>query len=365
MNCQSSRYRLEIAEEQDSSKLLDILESSSFKGAMELMYTRRPNAYESLQREGEKVIVIKTIDNKTNKICAMATCAVRTLFINGKTVKAGYLLTLKALPQYIGKINILPMGYKIIHEHLQLKYYYTTILSENTYAIKLLEKQRKNMPYYHYSGEYTVSIIKTNLPRIVSCEFTLEQGKDSFKQEIFQFINSCQNNLQLGVYLDEEILNSYINIDISNFFIVRDKLMQIRGICAAWDQRDYKQYIATAYNGILKYLPKYSKICNFFGYPKLPMVNDTVNFYTLSLLSIKDDNFDVFNFLLSEVSRIKNSYDFFIVGFHESQKLQKSLKHLKKVEYKSRLYFVDYEKNSRYEGHFEKKYPVSMECALL
>ena len=78
-----------IAHEKDGKELLKILESSAAKGAIELIYTRRPDAYESYMKEnGNAFVFISRNEEK-----AVGTCAelVRDVYINGERCKAAYI----------------------------------------------------------------------------------------------------------------------------------------------------------------------------------------------------------------------------------------------------------------------------------
>ena len=53
-----------LADKSDGESILEILESSAAKGSIELLYTRRPNAYESYQKESDETYVYGVKDEK-------------------------------------------------------------------------------------------------------------------------------------------------------------------------------------------------------------------------------------------------------------------------------------------------------------
>ena len=50
-------YITYLAREEDGEEILEILESSPAKGSIELLYTRRPNAYVSYKKESKEEFV--------------------------------------------------------------------------------------------------------------------------------------------------------------------------------------------------------------------------------------------------------------------------------------------------------------------
>ena len=73
----------------DGKEILRILESSAAKGSIELIYTRRPDAYESYMKDAKDARVFISRDGDR----AIGTCAelIRQVYIGGKSCRAAYL----------------------------------------------------------------------------------------------------------------------------------------------------------------------------------------------------------------------------------------------------------------------------------
>jgi len=150
MNNISGQYYFEFADEKDSSEILEILEEDNFQGKISLLYTRRPNAYKSIKSEGEEVFIVVCRDREKEVIAGFGVLAINSCFVNGHKKKVGYLFGLRVRKEYQKKARIIHHGYenlgKIISEK-GIEFCYTTILSENNNAERLLEKKRlKYMP---------------------------------------------------------------------------------------------------------------------------------------------------------------------------------------------------------------------------
>jgi hypothetical protein len=362
MSCPNSRFRIETATAEHSPSLLKILESGAFPGAVEVLYTRRPDAWLSLQREGEKVEPIVIIDRRTDQVCGMAAASLRTVFIDGQYTKAAYLSSLKCLPEYRGNFNILPQGYAWFHDKFaaDTDLFYTTILDDNLKAVKLLERKRRNMPRYKYQGRYTVSFIKTNLAQRHSAHYHIEPANQTTTNDILAFINQYQKQYQFGTVLAQ---NSFplANLRENDFFALRNQAGSIVAACACWDQRHYKQYIPLNYHGSLKIIAKLP-LAQFWGYPKIPQIGTIANYFSIAFLAILDDDPEILDVFLRKLSLLKKEYDFFALGFHQSHPLAHCIR-LKHIKYGSRFYLVDY--LQRDDRPWLLDQPLNLECALL
>ena len=92
-----------LASANDGKEILRILESSAAKGSIELIYTRRPDAYESYMKEpGEARVYISKNNGQ-----AIGTCAeiIREVYIDQKPAKAAYICGLKKDAEFGGGIG--------------------------------------------------------------------------------------------------------------------------------------------------------------------------------------------------------------------------------------------------------------------
>ncbi len=81
------------AEPKDGERILEILECSPAKGSIELLYTRRPDAYISYQKECEEAFVY--VAKEDEKVVATVAELTRRVYIGGENKKAAYICGLK------------------------------------------------------------------------------------------------------------------------------------------------------------------------------------------------------------------------------------------------------------------------------
>lgn len=351
MNSLNSRFEYGLATEQDAAEILEIFEILDFKGEISVSFTRRPDPVESLNNDGQRAIIPIIRDKETKKICAVGCCVVREAFVNGKVVRTGYLTGLKVRPEYRKHRLNIPQVYADLYELTkeEVDIYYTTILKENTQAQRLLEKRHKNMPEYLYRGEYTVYCFTNG--SVHSNEFLFEKGNtlglDKFFEQQLPHCNFAVNNQNLYGLSDRD------------FYTLRDQKGEIVAACAVWNQQSYKQYIITGYEGIYRYLRFLPT--KPFGYPNIPKVNIPVNYASIAMLCVRENNLHGAEYLLKKVAQDTPSYDFLMLGLHENHPLNLAFRRIKHIAYQSRVYIVQWQDD---QSQLDER-PLYLEVGLL
>lgn len=358
MNYRNNKFEFTLASEDDSDEMLELFEDMDFSGDISVLFTRRPSPYKSLMSEGEKTIIPLVKDTTNGTICAMGCCIIRKTFINGEVKNVGYLTGLKIRKEYASLIYLIRDVYTFLYEKTkdQVDIFYTTILKDNKGAQKLLEKKRKNMPVYHYEGDYTVYCFAKipydfgNKNKRIN-EYKFETGN---MEGVRGFYN---NNLKRYNFSPSNIDLYKLNDD--DFFTLRDKEGNILAACALWDQNDYKQYIITNYSGIFKYIKKLPT--NLLGYPNFPVENIPLNYASLSLFFVEDMDVELAEYFLRQVIQSCKKYDLLMMGLFESHPFNSIFNRIKHIKYSSRLYRVNWE-----EGLLELDgRPLDIEVGLL
>lgn len=346
MSCRNREFQLSLAEEKDGKELLEIYEKIEFNGSISVIYTRRDDAYRSLNMEGERAVIPVVRDMKNGKICGVGACILRSVYIDGEIKKAGYLTGIKILPEYRGKILNIAEAYRMIYEELkeETEIFYTTILEENSAVRKLLEKKRKSMPEYRFEDNYTVYCLTTGLKKKSrdNSEIVWKKGTD---EKLIKFYNE---NMKKMDFAPSNIHNT---ADKNEFYYAEDRNGNITGAFALWSQQEYKQYIVAEYRGIYRLLSKIK--CSLFGYPDFPKEKTVVNYGTVSYLCVADGNEKIYDEIIKKAVESGKNYDFIMIGAAEETKLNRAVKKFKSVKYRSRVYSVhfgevkEYSRNGR------------------
>jgi hypothetical protein len=245
------RFIFDLATPEDSAELLEILEDATFQGNIALLYTRRPDPYMSLKKEGEQVDIVVCRDTDKGKIVGFGACVLRKLFVNGQAENVGYLFGLRIRREYLRKYPLLHRGYDFLyalHHEQDIPCYLTTILTDNRYVQKLLEKRRPFMPSYMPYGSYEVYALK--IPKASSrARPQLRPAQKSDIPALVQFLNEYGSQSQFFPVIEAKILEegSMNGITTTDFYLLCDEHEKILAAGVLWDQTAYKQYLVQGY----------------------------------------------------------------------------------------------------------------------
>lgn len=342
MPFQNKKYKYELAKVSDGKEISDLLERTAFKGDISLIYSRRPNAVLSINKDCTASAVVVGREIETEKIKGIGVCQIYRMLVNGKYDNVAYLGGFRI--DNDSCLNIVE-AYKILENFIKennVKYTFTTILEDNIYAQKMLTKKRKIMPYYLKTADFTVNIFAKNLKH--NSNQTCEKIKENEKPQLKKFIDFYSK--------DKTFFPEIKHLD--NFYVLKDNKNNILVCGKLWEQTDYKQLIIKKYSLKYKILKTvFNPVLKFFSYPKFPNENEIVKYETLSYVLYKNEK-SLADFIQQMSSQIK--YDFFVYGnTSELKEIKPSIK------YKSYVYLVDWDKNIDIKD-FNNIY---MECALL
>jgi hypothetical protein len=209
------------------------------------------------------------------------------------------------------------------------------------------------MPLYNYAGEYTVFCFKTgtklmpgryrNLSKYVLIKGNLEGLADFYEIRIKGF-----NFSPINIVLPKE-----------DIYTLRDSNGEILAACGVWNQQGCKQYIITGYKGVYKYLRHLP--LKMLGYPRFPRENEPVNYASIAMLCVKDNNAELAQYFVKMVAERSTGFDFLMAGFLERHPLMPAFIGIKHIKYQSRLYTVQWQDA---EDILDGR-PINLEVGLL
>lgn len=328
MRSSSERFRMELATSEDAEQLASIYDSDDgFQGDISVKFTRYPNPVESLAVEGDDVVVPVVRDGETGQLVGMGACVLRDAWVDGEPCRVGYLTGLKALPDFRGWVRIIPQVYGFMRENTpDVKLYYTTILTENTLARKLLEREHPGMPHYEFVGEYRTHCYRWNRP--VVSRNRLRQGN---LQEL-SALNAKPRNLAAvgvspGVRDDDVWVLSSSHGEPLSWCTVRVPTL--------------KQYTVTRYGG--RYANVAKLPVHWLGYPRLPGAGTQADYAVVGDLGARDDDPRLVRELLKRVGWLNRNRHFLMVGLLDGHPHESALSGIRTVDYSSRLYTVGFD----------------------
>ncbi len=362
----TERFSFGLARPEDGRELLEILETQAFSGGVGLLYTRRPDAYASFMEEGDEVEIVVCRDTREGCIAGMGVSANRTLLVNGKPERTAYLFGLRARPEYERATNALHRGYARLRdlERSAPGIFFTSILEENQYARRLLEKKRSFMPEYRPLAGYTVYVFAAkpggrsggvvrrasprDLPGLVS--FLRREGAS---QRFFPCVSA-----------DSFDRPPFTGLNAGSFLIAEEN-GEISAAAALWDRSRHKQYIVKGYGGIMRAARPVSFLFPLFGLPALPPAGTGLPVVFLSLVCVRGNDPALLDLLLESCLRAAPPRSLLVAGAADGHPYSPVFASRRHIGYRSRMYSVvwpDTRDAAPEEGAGD---PMYFECGLL
>ena len=354
MKKKTNKYTYEFANYNDGKELVSLLEEASFDGDYTLIYTKRPNAYESVEKDAKQFAIAIGRNTTTNEICGMGICTINKLLLDGQKNNIAYLSGFRRKKNIGGDIS---QVYKIFQNFCKdnnVKYTYTTILEDNISAQKLLTKKRKLLPHYIKIADYTVNIFKAKLQtnHLYNCTKAQENDLEKLKK----FIENESKKKTFFPYLDLD--KEFFGLNYKDFYLLKNSKNEILACGILWNQTDYKQLIVKNYSFKYQLIRKLANlVLGILNYPLLPKINEIVDYSTLSFVLYKDDNEEYLNHFIREISHhVKEK----LFVYASTKELNENITPMK---YKSFVYIVDWDKN--FDNNSFNNKNLYIECGLL
>ena len=345
MNFQNDRYTLRMADSSDNEGIRRIFQSGSFGGNLDIRFMRDPQPYESFAADGDSVKMMVIDDHAENRTIAVGGAVIRREFLNGREQQCAYLTGLKIHPDYRHKIAFIGKAYQFLRGEIgTCDFTYTTILDNNTAAIKLLEKKHRNMPEYHYLGHYTTYCFHDG-KRLLPLETDNLNGFDELVRCYFSKLSI------VPVHYD------YRGFGEKHFYSYREN-GEIVACCFVGNQQATKQYKMCSYGGIYRLL--YRLPTNALGYPRFPAPGTDIAYGAVSYLYVKDHDERLCRKFLRSVAA-ESGFSMLLWGGFENNPLCNALNKMKTIQYGSRLYAVVWDPDSTAKVNGV----IGMEAALL
>jgi hypothetical protein len=324
-------WTVELATPASGPELEAIYDSDDgFDGDIAVRFLRGTDPYASLLAEGDAVVV-PVLRDAAGRAVGMGACVARTAWVNGEQKRVGYLTGMKLMPEVRRSFRLIPQVYELIAAHTRdVDLFVTTILTSNSAARRMLERQRPGMPEYRMVGSYTTHIFRVHTPPGPGIRVT--GGTLAELSELATSTASWPANLA-PVFPPAGLTDADVRI-------LRDRTGRPLAGCAVWDQRAHKQYVVARYAGPYARMSRLP--VHWIGYPRLPRVGIPANDAAITLLAARDDDPDLVFRLLRGVGWKERRRDFLLAGTIEGHPYADAYARLRTIEYGSILYTVHF-----------------------
>lgn len=360
--------RLEQALPSDGPALLELIEAAPAKGNIRLLYTRRPDAYASLHREGGQVSV-SILRGEDGRPDFMACCTLRPHYLDGRAATLGYLGGVRR------RENVPLRGNWVrelaAREGPRADAWLLSILEGNGETLHLAGKPRAHIPRLVPLCGYTTWLLN---PRALAAHAAKLRGADGDTPipravrpedlpEVHRFLADCGRRYQFFPAVTD-LEAQFPDLAPEDCFVLREQ-GKIAAFGALWDQSGYRQYIVREYRGPMKLARLAGPLLKTMGYIPLPPPGATLPLATLSLLATRDDSPGRLAALLQGMAAAaqRRGYGALVAGTAEGHWQEGLFRGARHLSFGSRIYRI--EAGQQAGGPAREALPIHLECGLL
>ncbi len=325
------------AMKEDGREISRLLESPADTGLLQIIYTRRPDAYESYMREsGEPRVFALKQEGRIVLTCAEL---IREVYLGGEVKRAAYVCGLKRDPKRPGAAMV-PVELVRALKRPDIDFYYGAAVATNKESAEQFEKPRKHVTFDRFAS-YTTYVINPKVrTKAIANSYRFRKADKEDTEAVLRFLNREGRKRDLFPVIRS--FNDYYNLHIEDFYLLEDE-DEIKACAAVWNVSSYKQYTLIRLKGIMKLVRLLNPLLSALGYVKLPKENEPLNFPVLAFFLSKDENGDCYKILFHKIKEeIKKRYPLFIVGLPDHHVIASLMKKLPKVTFRSNLYELSF-----------------------
>lgn len=334
-----------LATPSDGKEISRLLESPAKTEIIDVVYTRRPDAYESYMKESGTPYVY--VYKKDDKIISTCSELIRDVYINGEKSKAAYICGLKKDKNYEANSFGINLFKNLIKDNVDA--YYCTTVKTNDNAIKIFEKSRKLLQMTPVTELRTYMLnpkVKIKMPKH---NYTFKQATEKDIPNIIEFLNKEGKNKTMFPVI--ESIDQFYNLHYDDFYMLMNN-DEILAVGALWNTTSYKQYTVIKYHGIAKLLRLFNPLLSLLGYVKLTKENEPLNFPMLSFFISKNNIDEYLKILFIYIKNEANkNYNIMSYTVPKNNNISKLLDKLPKISLDSIIYEIKFPwKNIKYKS---------------
>lgn len=346
------------ARPEEGETISRILDASTDNGLVDLLYTRRPDAYASYRKEpGEARVFVTRKDGVITATCAEL---IRNVYIGGEESKAAYICGLKKNPE--SDSSGIGPGFIRAFSRADIDFYFFGVLADNPKAKDMFEKENRLFTAKAFTSVKSYILSPRVRIKAPKHNYTFRRAEEADLPALLDFLD--REGRKKDLFPVVRSLSDYHNLHIGDFCLLLDG-EEILACGALWDSTDYKQYVVKRYHPLVKAARVLNPLIAALGFVRLPKENEPLAFPMLSFLLPKDGNEDLFHIFLNEVRKeVQKQYGMYVFDLPEGHFARKRLDRLPGVSFTTRFYQIRFPWNGQTNKTVDPN-RLSMESGLL
>jgi hypothetical protein len=283
----ATRTRFAVATPADDAAIRRLLRENPIAGAIRLTFEREPNYFRSAELAGgrDQTIVVSS----DSRLLCLGRCLRRECWVDDRACSTGYLAELRLDFSARGRFSLLRDGYRFFHalqKENPADLYFTTIVSDNERARRLLERSVPGLPSYQFLAELSTLLVAVPR-RAPAARLRVQTGTAEHIPAIVRLLNHHGQQCQLATVWDAEKLLSLAGhgLPLDRFLLVLEG-DELIACGALWDQRSFRQTVIHGYTPALAMArPLVNILRRLGGSPSLPRPGTALSHAYLSPLA--------------------------------------------------------------------------------
>jgi hypothetical protein len=363
------RFEYSLATEEDDRELRELLCQIAMPGNITLAFLREPSFFLAEQAGSIDSQVLLCRDRTLGRLVGMGSRSFRSVYIDGDPATIGYLSMLRGIWRARGNIG-LARGYqylKELHADGAVPYYFTTILAENTEAMRLLTSGRGGLPIYQPAARLVTYLLPlTRKRRGHRPSAAVSKVRQDDLSQAVAFLQEWNGRYQFApAYTLQDMLGQSTllpGFSWEDLYVYRQD-GRVSGTLGVWDQQSFKQTLVTDYSRKMRAVrPVYNLYASMIGTPRLPAAGTTIK---VVYAAFTTGDRRVFAELLRQACNdwSGRGYDYLSVGFCVDHECSSIAARYATRRIASTLYIVYWAENAVSLPHTSR--PVHLEIATL
>jgi len=299
---------IEVATPADDAALRQLLRQQSMPGWVRLSMQREPSYFVAAAIEGDRHSTVVAREAATGMLLGMGSRSVRTVFVDGRPRRLGYLGQFRRHPSRRRSIKLLIEAFRFcrgLRGPEELPYDLTAILADNAAALRLFTGGLRGMPRYTAVDRLTTLIFPARAARWPRGEPHAEAAGPDDIPRIATHLQNIHSRHQFAPVWTADDLRCPVRcpaLAAGDFQVVREG-GDVLGCAALWDQRSFRQIVVEGYSRPLAVLrPAINLGAALLGYPKLPRPRSPLKLAYVSHVAVENDDPAIFAALLRGVA---------------------------------------------------------------
>ncbi len=234
----------------DDANLRAVLRENALPSWVTMSLRREPSFFAGDELMGDGAAVIAHEPGAAGRTVGMYTCAFVPVHVDGARKTVGYLGGLRVNKPFRRRPRVVRNGFAsipvVVGNKGDVPFWFTSISRENTAAVRLLEAGLPGMPTYRRAGIVETLTVAASRGRIAG---VLRRARPEDAPMIAAFHNARAARYQFSPALNADWLvglDGTKGLTLNDFWLAEDS-SGLRGCLAVWDQRAFKQTVASAY----------------------------------------------------------------------------------------------------------------------